>query len=603
MVGAIDVGVDAVAGEQLGRGHVGIGHELDGVRVTLQPGHDRFLEVAVAGGRGVEGDVEGHGLLVTTERGDDRRRRLVEAGALVGAQRRIGRGAGIAHADHELAIGEVGRSALVGVGGGHPDRADRDPEPEGDGGQRGGGAGLVPGQVPQRQPGRERQVPGQPAEQADGGRRRQHGAHHDGHQAGDEQQRLHVRAPRLGEVDAGQPDTDEDDGGHDRAARRAGWRGPAGQGGRHRQARRRPGRPPRRHRRDPDGQRVDGHDQPPGQGQAVDATVGDRLDGGRRQQPAGDAEGGADHGGDHADDGAVGQHHHAHVAVGGADGGEQPELALAALRHHDEGGRRDQAHERQGHGRRRQHQHGGAAVVGARLLDVERDRRGVAGGTGTAGTRIDEHGVGRRRGQAAWRDEGEAFAQRVGVLDDADHHRRLIAEDDGRPEGGAEEVGGAWGEGHLAGRRRVPALAPGHHRVAVGPVRVLVADVERAAPSPARRRRCGRRRRPRRSGCGRRRWRPAPERDRCRRAGSGRRPTRTGRRDLGSRRAPSPTRRRRRRRRSVSRRTTSNCWRQSRRAKRSAHRSTARRAARSPLMRRAGRPAAIRGRAPGRSGR
>ena len=62
-----------------------------------------------------------------------------------------------------LVVGEVARAvvlvALVLVGAADADDRHRDAQPHADRGQRGAGPGLVPSQVAQRQPGRDRRRP------------------------------------------------------------------------------------------------------------------------------------------------------------------------------------------------------------------------------------------------------------------------------------------------------------------------------------------------------------------------------------------------------------------------------------------------------------
>src|SRR5262249_52938304 len=152
--------------------------------------------VRIRGRGGVERQVQWYGARRrVAERGEDRRRGSVEE---VLRARRIGRPQSIRRPDQDLVVGQVRDGTRGLAGGGDTDDADRDPKAEGDGGQRGGGARLVPGEVAEGEAGREREVPGQAAEAANGGRRGQRGAEHDGQQPQDQQQRLHVRTARLG---------------------------------------------------------------------------------------------------------------------------------------------------------------------------------------------------------------------------------------------------------------------------------------------------------------------------------------------------------------------------------------------------------------------
>ena len=84
-----------------------------------------------------------------------------------------------------------------------------------------------------------------------------------------------------------------------------------------------------------------------GQGERVDAVLGDRSQRRHEREPRGQARCGADDGGGGADCGAVGQHDQADVAVGRAERAEHAQGPQAPLRHDAEPGHRHQADEHQ----------------------------------------------------------------------------------------------------------------------------------------------------------------------------------------------------------------------------------------------------------------
>ena len=125
-----------------------------------------------------------------------------------------------------------------------------------------------------------------------------------------------------------------------------------------------------------------------------------------------------------------------------------------------------------------------AASISPRIPDSRKARtavpgQGVCEGAELLFARVDQNGdVLRRRGRRSG-DESELVTEIEWVLDDADDGPTPPVEIERRPQLHVQELGHTLGEGDLAGPGRVAATAEREEIAAVGPIRVLRAEVHR----------------------------------------------------------------------------------------------------------------------------
>jgi len=186
--------------------------------------------------------------------------------------------------------GPSARSFLVLHGAADADDGYRDAHPEADRGQRGAGPGLVPSQVAQRQPGRDREAPGDRRQQPHRGPADQQEPDSEGEDPG--RHRDVIVDDLVLEAPAEQDEADHDQGhrDEDRPADRPGPRRPGREGLGDRDPGDGPRRPPRRRHGGHHRERHARHDQPPRHLRGLDPVTGGVLEPGRRDDPAGEAE-------------------------------------------------------------------------------------------------------------------------------------------------------------------------------------------------------------------------------------------------------------------------------------------------------------------------
>ena len=255
------------------------------------------------------------------------------------------------HAD--LPVGQVWRFGvcLALLGRRHDDDGRGDAERERDRGERRPGAGLVAGEVSQRQAHRDRRVPGRPGEEADRQRTQEQRAEDRRQDPGDDE-RL---AGSVGEHEAADSRRDQQRGDDGRVV--CGLRpGRSRREGEHDgDAGHRSPRPPGGGGRPEDGDEDDHRQQRPGQAEPVDAMVDRGLERRGDREPERETRDRSDQRADRADDRAVGQQHESKVLLGRADRSEHAELAEPSLRDHGEARGGDQRGQQQEDGGHREH--------------------------------------------------------------------------------------------------------------------------------------------------------------------------------------------------------------------------------------------------------